>query len=88
MSEILGRFSLDAIKFDFWVGFGMVAAWLMLVVCAVHSIWMHSKHKNSAILWTLVVVFVPVIGVLVYLPFSFKLEHYPDLFIWKKNRQK
>jgi hypothetical protein len=88
MSEILDRFSLDAIKFDMPVMAGMILAWLIVVACTVHSIWLHSKHKQTAIMWTLFVVFCPVIGLLVFLPFSFRLEHYPDLFIWKKNKQK
>ena len=88
MSEILDRFSLDAIKFDMPVLVGMIMAWLIVVACAVHSIWLHSKHKQSAMMWTAFVVLCPIIGVLVFLPFSFRLEHYPDLFIWKKNKQK
>jgi hypothetical protein len=88
MSDILDRFSLDAIKFDLPILLGMIFAWLIVVAATVHSIWLHSKSRNSAIIWTLFVVLCPVIGVLVFLPFSFRLEHYPDLFIWKKNRSK
>lgn len=87
MSEILDRFSLDAIKFDVPVLLGMIFAWLIVAGCAIHSIWMHSKNKSKAMLWTLFIIFCPIVGVLVFLPFSFRIEHYPDLFIWKKNKQ-
>lgn len=88
MSEILDRFSLDAIKFDLPILLGMIFAWLIVVGCAVQSVWIHSKSRGTAAMWTAFIVLCPIVGVLVFLPFSFRLEHYPDLFIWKKNRQK
>ena len=88
MSEILDRFSLSAIKFDVPTLLGMIFAWLIVVACALKSVWTRGISKRNAFVWSLLIVFCPVVGVLIFLPFSFRLDHYPDLFIWKKNRQK
>jgi hypothetical protein len=42
-----------------WFG----AAWIILAVCALASIWMGRRHgKPAKLVWTVIVVMVPVIG--------------------------
>jgi hypothetical protein len=42
-----------------WFG----AAWIILAVCALASIWLGRRHGKAAkMVWTVIVVFVPVIG--------------------------
>jgi quinol-cytochrome oxidoreductase complex cytochrome b subunit len=42
-----------------WFG----AAWIILTVCALASIWLGRRHgKPAKMVWTVIVVFVPVIG--------------------------
>lgn len=84
MSSILDRFSLDAIKFDYQVLVGLVIIWLFTIGCALHSVHTQGFSRQRRVIWSLIIICLPVIGILLYLPFSFRLEHYPDLFIWKK----
>lgn len=85
MSDFLDRFSLDAIKFDMVVMAGMVFVWFVVWICSLMSIRSQGLSKGRRVFWTLVVTFLPVIGVLLYIPFSFRVENYPDLFIWRRN---
>ncbi|HEY1173757.1 MAG TPA: PLDc N-terminal domain-containing protein [Verrucomicrobiae bacterium] len=86
MRELLDRFTLDAIKFDYQVLAGMILIWLVVLACVVSSIFHQGGTRGRRIAWICVVTFVPIIGVLIYLPFSFRLENYPDLFIWRKSK--
>ena len=86
MRDFIDRFTLDAIKFDYQVLAGMVIIWMLVVVCSIHSLLNQRIKPSTRNLWIAVILGLPVIGVLFYLPFSFRLENYPDLFIWKKSK--
>lgn len=88
MKDFINRFSLNSIKFDYQVLAGMIFVWLVVVGAAIHSILQQDLPPRQRRLWICIVVLLPILGVLAYLPFSFKLEHYPDLFMWKKNQTK
>ncbi len=88
MKEFINRFSLNSIKFDNQVMAGMILVWLVVVGATVHSILQQDFPPRQRRFWIGIVILVPILGVLAYLPFSFKLEHYPDLFIWRKNPAK
>jgi fatty-acid desaturase len=86
MSELLDRFSLEALKFDYQVLAGMIMIWLIVLVCALHSLYAQGLSRSKQITWFLVMLLLPIVGVLIYLPFSFRIENYPDLFIWKRTK--
>lgn len=85
MRDLLDRFTLDAIKFDYVVLAAMLVIWFLVVACAIQSVFTQRTKRSSRVAWSLFLIFCPIIGVLFYLPFSFRLEHYPDLFIWRKS---
>jgi len=84
MRELINRFSLDAIKFDAQVGIGMILIWLLVLACATTSVMQRHARTRSRLGWLLIIYFVPVLGLLIYLPFALHLEKYPDLLIWRK----
>jgi uncharacterized membrane protein YoaK (UPF0700 family) len=85
MRDLLDRFTLDAIKFDYQVLAALLVIWFFVVGCAIHSVFSQRTKRSSRVAWSLFLIFCPIIGVLFYLPFSFRLENYPDLFIWRKS---
>lgn len=84
MSEFLDRFSLEALKFDYAVLAGMIVIWLVVLACSLHSLRAQGLSRRRQVVWTLILLLLPVVGLLIYLPFSFRIENYPDLFIWKR----
>ena len=74
MLEQLSKFSLDAAKFTQSMFICAMVIWLMVVGCALHSIWIQPFTRRQRLFWILLVVGVPVLGLLVYLPVSFRKE--------------
>jgi hypothetical protein len=85
MTDIFNRFSLDAIKWTDDVKAVVLILWLLVVLCGISSIISQPISRKNKVMWTLFILFVPLIGVLVYLPFSIRLENYPQLFAWRKK---
>lgn len=84
MREFIDRFSLESIKFDAQVGIALVVIWLLVLGCATTSILQRYPKTHTRLTWLAIVYLVPVLGLLIYLPFAFHLEKYPDLLIWRK----
>jgi hypothetical protein len=85
MSEILSRFSLDAPKFGLQVAACMALIWLAVLFCALSSINSQSWTKRQRIFWIIIVCGIPFLGVLLYLPLSFRIENYPHLKLLKRE---
>jgi hypothetical protein len=83
VDELFNRFSLEAIKFNSFVLLAMIAAWLVVVCCAVSSIRARPFSARQKLFWVVFVVAVPLVGVLAYLPFSFNREDLPDILLGK-----
>jgi hypothetical protein len=86
MSELLDRFSLEALKFDAQVLTAMIVIWLVVLACALNSLFTQGVSRYKQVTWSLVMILLPIVGVLIYLPFSFRIENYPDLFIWRRTK--
>lgn len=86
MRALLDRFSWDAIKFDNQILFCLIAIWTVFLICVLSSIGTRPFTARQRNFWIAVVVFLPVIGVLAYLPFAVKTEDYHDLAIWRKPK--
>lgn len=66
----------------------MVAIYLVVLVCTLWSIFetgSRPAHRFHQWLWAAVVVAVPLIGILAYLPFSLKHEVFPFLGVWRRH---
>jgi hypothetical protein len=70
MSDILNRFSFDAAKFNTLTAVGLAIAWLLVVGCAMLSIKSQAFTLRQRWFWVLIIVCLPGIGLLCYLPFS------------------
>ncbi len=86
MREIISRFSWDAIKFDDQVLAAMIIVWGAVLLCAVSSIRNQPFTKLQRTFWLSLVIGLPMIGLLFYLPFSFRATNYPELFFWKRSK--
>jgi hypothetical protein len=88
MSEILNRFSLEAAKFNSQVFFSLLLLWLALVYCAMISINSQGFSERQRRLWIWIVVCVPLLGLLAYLPFSVRREDLPQVFLMKIHKDR
>ena len=88
MSSLLQRFSLRSIKFNSPVIAILLALWIVILVCAVSSIISQPFTKRQRIFWLVLVVCFPLVGLLAYLPFSFKRDDLPQLTLAKAKKKK
>lgn len=70
MRESLNRFSLDAVKFNDQMMICLVAIWLVVIGTAISSVYSQPFSKKQRLFWTFLIVCLPIVGLLVYLPFS------------------
>jgi hypothetical protein len=85
MGDILGRFNLDEPKFNPQIMACMILVWLAILACSLASINGQSWTRRQRIFWIAIVTGIPFLGVLMYLPFSFRIENYPHLKLLKKE---
>jgi hypothetical protein len=89
MSELLNRFSLSTAKWNLPIALCLLVLWCAMVACTISSICAQPFSPAQRRFWILVVIFLPLFGVLAYLPFSFRREDLPNAFMLKsKGRQK
>lgn len=88
MSEIFNRFSLHAAKFNTQVWICLAVIWLIVLGCAITSIHAQAFSARQRRFWISAVVFIPLLGVLAYLPFSFRREQLAQLFFIRLQRDK
>lgn len=88
MKELLNRFSLDAIKFNTEILLILILLWIIVVACSMMSISGQPFSRAQRKFWMIFVAAVPVVGLLAYLPFSFRKEELPHIFLPKRKREK
>ena len=88
MSTFFQRFSLRSIKFNSLVITTLVILWIAVLSCVISSILAQPFSKRQRTFWLVVVVSIPLLGVLAYLPFSFNKEDLPHIFLAKAKKKK
>ena len=88
MKDLLLRFSLRSIKFNWIVVAALVLIWLSVLASVVSSVLAQPFSRRQRIFWLTLVIAVPLFGVLAYLPFSFKKEDLPHIFLAKAKKSK
>jgi len=88
MSEILNRFSLEAAKFNSQVFLSLLLIWIAMVYCATISVNSQGFSERQRRLWIWIIVCVPLLGLLAYLPFSIRREDLPQVFLMKIHKDR
>ena len=88
MTDIFSRFSLHAAKFNGQVWLCLAVIWAVVLACAVTSIYAQPFSARQQRFWISMVVFIPLLGVLAYLPFSFRREQLAQLFFLRSQRDR
>lgn len=89
MNAILSRFSFDPSKIDGKILAILVLLWAVTLACGVSSVLSHGADftRKQRVGWLLLLIFVPVLGLLVYLPFSLKRDGFVLNRPTKSNRK-
>ena len=69
-TNFLNRFDFSEPRFTSEVFLFLIIIWCVIVSCAIWSICAKIRSLPAKALWILVVIFLPIIGLLLYLPFS------------------
>ncbi len=86
MNEIIGRFSLNAIKFNGQVLGCMICVWIAVLVCAIGSLNKQAYTPARRRFWLAFMILVPGVGVLCYLPSCIHADSHPELFFWRRSK--
>ena len=78
MSEILYRFSWEAVKFNTEMAVCLGIIWVLVLGTAISSIFSQPFTAKQRLFWLCLIIFLPVVGMLAYLPFSLT-ENRPTL---------
>ena len=88
MPHLFNRFSLHAAKWNGWTAFNLLLIWMLVLVCVISSIIAQPFDRKQRIFWIAVVVLLPGIGTLAYLPFAFSREDLPQMFQRKSKHSR
>ena len=88
MSHILNRFSLQAAKWNGSIAGALVLIWLIVIGCVISSILSQPFERQQRVFWIALIILVPGIGLLAYLPFAFRKEEIPHMFQRKSKHSR
>jgi len=86
MSEMLNKFSWDAVKWNSQTAACVLFIWFIVLASAISSVISQPFTKKQRTFWVLLILCLPVVGLLAYLPFSLTESRYPLLFNFKKKK--
>ena len=91
MTELFSRFTFQESKLttQIWVFAAMI--WIAILACALSSIAAQPFSRRQRIIWILLLIGVPILGLLAYLPFSIRRDELPTAFLIRgsaKDRKK
>lgn len=80
MSQILSRFDFLGADFTLAVFVCLVLIWLLVLGCAISSVLSQPLSRKQRLKWIVAIVALPVLGLAVYIPFSFSNQSGAGLF--------
>lgn len=83
INKILNKFDFGNPKTGNEVLLFILAVWLMVVACTIWSILSQERSVTWKLIWIGVIVFVPLVGVAAYLPWSLTAETFPLTGRWR-----
>ena len=81
--RVLNKFDFSQPNAESDVMILLLLVWLIVVGCVIWSILSQRRPAAWKLLWVAIVVCVPLLGALVYLPLSLKGELYPFIGFWR-----
>ena len=87
MNNLLNRFSLESVKWNDQIMLCLIAIWLVVLGCAISSVMGQPFNKQRRTFWMILIIALPVVGLLAYLPFSFKREDLPQIFQTRSSKK-
>lgn len=87
MDQLINKLDLSSIKFSPQILLCMIGVWVILIACVILSILSRPFSDKERRFWMFLTVCVPVIGVLAYLPFSFRHDELPP-FLMPRRKEK
>jgi hypothetical protein len=81
MSELLSRFTFQESKLTTQIWMVAAGLWITILLCTISSILTQPFTKKQRLFWILLVLFVPIFGLLAYLPFSIRRDELPTAFL-------
>ena len=91
MRELFSRFTFQESKLTTQIWVFAAFLWLVVLSCAIASVCAQPYSKRQRFIWIALVVCVPVLGLLAYLPFSIRRDELPTAFLIRgsaKDRKK
>jgi len=86
LTHLLNRFSLHAAKWNPAIGGCLFIIWIAVLGCIISSILEQPFDRRQRVFWIAVVLFVPIMGVLAYIPFAFRMEDLPHI-LQRRNKR-
>lgn len=86
MSELLNKFSWDAVKWNGQIAACIIFIWVVVLATAISSVMSQPFTSKQRFFWIVLLIFFPVVGLLAYLPFSLTESRYPLMFSFKKKK--
>jgi len=80
MSELLSKFSFKYYKAGPDIYLLCFLIWMAVLGCAISSVLSQPFSGRQRLFWILLIVALPGIGILAYIPFSIRREDLPQLF--------
>jgi len=87
VSNLINRFSLHPTDWNGWVGFALILIWACVVACVISSILTQPFDRAQRTFWIAIVIVLPLLGILAYLPFAFRKENLPHIFLRRGKHQ-
>ncbi len=91
MRELFSRFTFQESKLTTQIWLFAVLLWLVVLSCAIASVCAQPFNKRQRFAWIAIVVCIPILGLLAYLPFSIRSDELPTAFLIRgssKQRKK
>lgn len=83
--KLLYRFDPQTAHWDARVAAFLPLVWILILICAISSIRSQSMGPGQQRFWIAVVILLPVIGLLAYLPFAVKADDMPHYFRFRSK---
>jgi hypothetical protein len=78
--EFLEKINFGDVQFTWAMGVCMAVIWMAVLACGVHSIATQPISPRQRWWWIVTITALPVLGLALYLPFSYRLQNQSGLF--------